>query len=164
MKEHPKAGESLARQNIAFSASDISTSLPTNYDDMIQKYQELKAALKEDTMDYVTYTSSVKRKRPSAPAPAPAPAPTPNPASVLSTATAPATRSSRKAVKSKAARKRDDEDDDNDDDEDDDGDNNDENDNISDEEWTGGPRKVDISGVNGNVGRVTRQRALMCSN
>ncbi|KAH0434471.1 hypothetical protein IEQ34_026829 [Dendrobium chrysotoxum] len=154
LKEHPKAGESLAKQNIAFSASDVSTSLPSNYDDMVQKYQELKTALKEDTMDYATYTSSVKRKRPPAPAPAPslAPAPSPGPAPT------PVTRSSRKAVQSRAARKKDD-DDDEDDDNDDDND-----DDFSDEEWTGGPRKLDYSGVNGSVGRVTRQRALMCSN
>ncbi|KAH0454103.1 hypothetical protein IEQ34_016027 [Dendrobium chrysotoxum] len=144
LKEHPKAGESLAKQNIAFSASDVSTSLPSNYDDMVQKYQELKTALKEDTMDYATYTSSVKRKRPPAPAPAPslAPAPSPGPAPT------PVTRSSRKAVQSRAARKKDDDDDeedDNDDDNDDD---------FSDEEWTGGPRKLDYSGVNGSVGRI----------
>lgn len=155
LKENPKAGESLARQNIAFCASDVSTSLPTSYNDMIQKYQELKTALKEDTMDYATYTSSVKRKRP----PAPAPTPAPNSAPVPSTAPTTATRSSRKAVKSRAARKREDDDEDGDDD-----DENDDNDDVSDEEWTGGPRKLNFSGVNGNVGRVTRQRALMCSN
>ncbi|XP_020600109.1 nipped-B-like protein A isoform X2 [Phalaenopsis equestris] len=169
LKEHPKAGESLSRQNIAFSASDVSTSLPTNYDDMIQKYKELKAALKEDTMDYATYTSTVKRKRPPTPAPVPNPAPNPasgpgpNPAPDRSPAPTPtpATRSSRRATRNRAARKRDeDDDDDDDDDEDDDEDGYD----VSDEEWTGGPRKLDFNGVNGNVGRVTRQRALMCSN
>ncbi|PKU66619.1 sister chromatid cohesion protein SCC2 isoform X2 [Dendrobium catenatum] len=154
LKEHPKAGESLARQNIAFSASDVSTSLPSNYDDMVQKYQELKTALKEDTMDYATYTSSVKRKRPPAPAPAPSLAPAPSPAP----APTPVTRSSRKTIQNRAARKKDDDDDD-DDDNDDDND-----DDFSDEEWTGGPRKLDYNGVNGSVGRVTRQRALMCSN
>ncbi|KAG0481441.1 hypothetical protein HPP92_012299 [Vanilla planifolia] len=64
LKEHPKAGESFCRQNVPFNSSDISTSSPTNYGEMLQKYQEFKAALKEDTMDYATYTSSIKRKAP----------------------------------------------------------------------------------------------------
>ncbi|KAJ4973297.1 hypothetical protein NE237_006471 [Protea cynaroides] len=38
--------------------------LPVSYEEVIERYQELKAVLKEDSVDYSTYTASVKRKRP----------------------------------------------------------------------------------------------------
>ncbi|KAK8961903.1 hypothetical protein KSP40_PGU005225 [Platanthera guangdongensis] len=78
LKEHPKTVESISRQNITFSASDVSTSFPTNYGDIVHKYQELKAALKDDAMDYVAYTSNIKRKRPPPAASSPTP-PRPKP-------------------------------------------------------------------------------------
>ncbi|KAJ4826096.1 Sister chromatid cohesion protein 2, partial [Turnera subulata] len=62
--EQPKPGEPLSRQNISFDISETSTSLPSSYQDLVQRYQEFKAALKEDTVDYNTYTANIKRKRP----------------------------------------------------------------------------------------------------
>ncbi|XP_039139288.1 sister chromatid cohesion protein SCC2 isoform X2 [Dioscorea cayenensis subsp. rotundata] len=64
LKEHPKVGETISRQNIPFNMSDISITLPTSYQEMVQKYQEFKTALREDTMDYTTYSANIKRKRP----------------------------------------------------------------------------------------------------
>ncbi|KAJ0980187.1 hypothetical protein J5N97_008442 [Dioscorea zingiberensis] len=64
LKEHPKGAEAISRQNIPFNISEVSISLPTSYQEMVEKYQEFKTALKEDTMDYTTYTSNIKRKRP----------------------------------------------------------------------------------------------------
>ncbi|XP_042498933.1 sister chromatid cohesion protein SCC2-like isoform X2 [Macadamia integrifolia] len=61
-----KPGEVLAKQNTPFNVSETSISLPTLYEEVIVRYQELKAALKEDTVDYSTYASNVKRKRPPA--------------------------------------------------------------------------------------------------
>uniref|UniRef100_A0A7N0VN42 Sister chromatid cohesion protein n=1 Tax=Kalanchoe fedtschenkoi TaxID=63787 RepID=A0A7N0VN42_KALFE len=62
--EHLKPGEALSRQSIPFDVSGICTMLPTNCQELIQRYQELKTALKEDTVDYSSYTVNVKRKRP----------------------------------------------------------------------------------------------------
>ncbi|CAL1392291.1 unnamed protein product [Linum trigynum] len=62
--EPPKPGENLSRQTVPFDVSDIRTSLPTTYQDLVQRYQDLKNALKEDTVDYATYTANIKRKRP----------------------------------------------------------------------------------------------------
>ncbi|CAL1357633.1 unnamed protein product [Linum trigynum] len=62
--EPPKPGENLSRQAVPFDVSDIRTSLPTTYQDLVQRYQDLKNALKEDTVDYATYTANIKRKRP----------------------------------------------------------------------------------------------------
>ncbi|KAJ6822204.1 nipped-B-like protein [Iris pallida] len=67
LKEHPKPGETISRQNVPFNISDISTDLPSSFQDMVQKYQEFKATLKDDTMDYATYTATINRKRPPAP-------------------------------------------------------------------------------------------------
>lgn len=83
--------------------------------------QEFKTLLREDSIDYVTYTSTVKRKRP-----------TPR-----------NSRSGRSAI-------------DRGDDGDDDGDD------YYDEDWTGGPRRLDFSGQRSNGGgRMTRQRMHM---
>ncbi|KAK6928115.1 Sister chromatid cohesion C-terminal domain [Dillenia turbinata] len=60
-----KSGDVLSRQNLPFNITDIHTNLPATYQELVQKYQEFKSALKEDTADYSTYTSSIKRKRPS---------------------------------------------------------------------------------------------------
>ncbi|CAI0454369.1 unnamed protein product, partial [Linum tenue] len=62
--EPPKPGENLSRQTVPFDVSDVRTSLPTTYQDLVQRYQDLKNALKEDTVDYATYTANIKRKRP----------------------------------------------------------------------------------------------------
>ncbi|KAF2313653.1 hypothetical protein GH714_012604 [Hevea brasiliensis] len=62
--EPPKSGEVLSRQNIPFDISETSTSVPSTYQDLVQRYQELKSALKEDAVDYSTYTANIKRKRP----------------------------------------------------------------------------------------------------
>ncbi|XP_020095025.1 nipped-B-like protein isoform X2 [Ananas comosus] len=121
LKEQPKPGETISKQNIPFNVSDTSISLPTSYQDMVQKYQEFKTLLREDSIDYVTYTSTVKRKRP-----------TPR-----------NSRSGRSAI-------------DRGDDGDDDGDD------YYDEDWTGGPRRLDFSGQRSNGGgRMTRQRMHM---
>ncbi|KAK6913333.1 HEAT repeat associated with sister chromatid cohesion protein [Dillenia turbinata] len=60
-----KSGEVLSRQNLPFNITDIHTNLPATHQELVQRYQEFKSALKEDTADYSTYTSSIKRKRPS---------------------------------------------------------------------------------------------------
>lgn len=62
--EPPKPGEAFSRQNIPFDMSQTGTSLPSTYQDLVQRYQEFKGALKEDTVDYSTYTANIKRKRP----------------------------------------------------------------------------------------------------
>ncbi|KAJ9564113.1 hypothetical protein OSB04_000079 [Centaurea solstitialis] len=60
----PKPGEFLSRQNIPFNVGEISITRPTTYQDILQRYQEFKNALKEDTVDYSVYTANIKRKRP----------------------------------------------------------------------------------------------------
>lgn len=62
--EPPKPGEPFSRQNVPFDISETSTNVPSTYQDLVQKYQEFKVALKEDTVDYTTYTANIKRKRP----------------------------------------------------------------------------------------------------
>ncbi|KAI8534081.1 hypothetical protein RHMOL_Rhmol10G0060800 [Rhododendron molle] len=59
-----KPGEVLSRQNISFNITEIRTELPTTHEEVLQRYQEFKTALKEDTVDYSTYTANIKRKRP----------------------------------------------------------------------------------------------------
>ncbi|KAK1297401.1 hypothetical protein QJS10_CPB15g01459 [Acorus calamus] len=59
-----RPGETLSRQNIPFNLGDVSINLPTSYSEMVEKYQDFKAALKDDTEDYATYTATLKRKRP----------------------------------------------------------------------------------------------------
>ncbi|XP_073005499.1 sister chromatid cohesion protein SCC2 [Typha latifolia] len=115
LKEQPKSGETLSKQNISFNISDTSISMPTCYQDMIQKYQEFKTLLREDAMDYVAYTATVKRKQP-----------TP--------------RNSRRGKSALAKGEDGDEDE------------------ANDEDWSGGPRRLDFSGQRSNGGRVTRQR------
>ncbi|TXG57919.1 hypothetical protein EZV62_015748 [Acer yangbiense] len=62
--EPQKPGDVLTRQNVSFDISDTRVSLPSTYEDLIQKYQEFKHALREDTIDYSVYTANIKRKRP----------------------------------------------------------------------------------------------------
>ncbi|PIA63024.1 hypothetical protein AQUCO_00200800v1, partial [Aquilegia coerulea] len=56
-----KQGESLSKQNISFNIGEAHISLPTSYKELIERYQEFKVALREDTVDYSIY--SAKRKR-----------------------------------------------------------------------------------------------------
>ncbi|RDX75201.1 Sister chromatid cohesion protein SCC2, partial [Mucuna pruriens] len=62
--EQPKLGEVISRQNIAFNIGEFQFSLPTSPQELAQKYQEFKHALREDTVDYKLYTANIKRKRP----------------------------------------------------------------------------------------------------
>lgn len=62
--EPPKSGEALSKQNIPFSIGDINTNLPSTSEELTNRYQEYKNALREDTVDYSTYTANIKRKRP----------------------------------------------------------------------------------------------------
>ncbi|KAK7271858.1 hypothetical protein RJT34_28101 [Clitoria ternatea] len=62
--EQPKSGEVISRQNIGFNIGESKFSLPTSPQELIQRYQEFKTALREDTVDYSLYTANIKRKRP----------------------------------------------------------------------------------------------------
>ncbi|GFY86985.1 PHD finger family protein [Actinidia rufa] len=59
-----KPGEVLSKQNIPFNISETRVDLPSTYEEVLQRYQEFKNALKEDTVDYSIYTANIKRKRP----------------------------------------------------------------------------------------------------
>ncbi|KAG9439816.1 hypothetical protein H6P81_019981 [Aristolochia fimbriata] len=59
-----KPGDILSKQSIPFVINESLISLPSTYNDMVVKYQEYKASLREDTVDYSTFTASIKRKRP----------------------------------------------------------------------------------------------------
>ncbi|KAL6498572.1 hypothetical protein OROHE_026513 [Orobanche hederae] len=61
--EPVKSGESLSRQNIPFSISDVSIDPPNTYEALLKTYQNFKNALREDTIDYSTYTASIKRRQ-----------------------------------------------------------------------------------------------------
>ncbi|MED6181067.1 hypothetical protein PIB30_015983 [Stylosanthes scabra] len=62
--ELPKPGEVISRQNIPFNLSETQFSVPSNPQELVQRYQEFKYALREDTVDYSLYTANIKRKRP----------------------------------------------------------------------------------------------------
>ncbi|KAK9118958.1 hypothetical protein Scep_017051 [Stephania cephalantha] len=59
-----KTGETLSKQNISFNTSEMPSDLPTLQKEVIERYQEFKAALKDDTIDYSVYIANIKRKRP----------------------------------------------------------------------------------------------------
>lgn len=59
-----KTGEVLTKQNIPFYITEMHIDLPTTHQELMQRYQEFKSALKEDTVDYSAYTANIKRKRP----------------------------------------------------------------------------------------------------
>lgn len=59
-----KPGEALSKQNIPFNTNETRIDLPINHQEVLQRYQEFKTALKEDTVDYSTYTANIKRRRP----------------------------------------------------------------------------------------------------
>ncbi|KAE8724835.1 Pearli, putative isoform 2 [Hibiscus syriacus] len=62
-----KPGEALTRQNIPFDIGETRTTLPSTNQELVQRYQEYKNALREDAIDYSTFTANIKRKRPPAP-------------------------------------------------------------------------------------------------
>ncbi|XP_059644870.1 sister chromatid cohesion protein SCC2 [Cornus florida] len=62
--EPPKPGDVLTRQNMPFNVSETRINLPTTYQEVSERYQEFKSALKDDTVDYSIYTANIKRKRP----------------------------------------------------------------------------------------------------
>ncbi|XP_022144453.1 sister chromatid cohesion protein SCC2 isoform X2 [Momordica charantia] len=62
--EPPKPGEFLSKQNVPFDVSETCTTLPTTYQEFMQRYQDFKSTLRDDTFDYSTYTANIKRKRP----------------------------------------------------------------------------------------------------
>ncbi|KAK4393180.1 Sister chromatid cohesion protein SCC2 [Sesamum angolense] len=51
-------------QSIPFDTSDVNIGPPHSYEDLSRRYQDFKNALREDTIDYSTYTANIKRKRP----------------------------------------------------------------------------------------------------
>ncbi|KAF7851562.1 hypothetical protein BT93_L3652 [Corymbia citriodora subsp. variegata] len=59
-----KPGEVLSKQNIPFNISGIHTDLPSTSQEVMERYQEFKSALREDTVDYSAYTANIKPKRP----------------------------------------------------------------------------------------------------
>ncbi|XP_022750718.1 sister chromatid cohesion protein SCC2-like isoform X2 [Durio zibethinus] len=59
-----KSGDVLSRQNLPFDVSETHRTLPSTNRDMVQRYQEYKNALREDTIDYSTFTANIKKKRP----------------------------------------------------------------------------------------------------
>ncbi|RVW30416.1 Sister chromatid cohesion protein SCC2 [Vitis vinifera] len=59
-----KTGEVLTKQNIPFYITEMHIDSPTTHQELMQRYQEFKSALKEDTVDYSAYTANIKRKRP----------------------------------------------------------------------------------------------------
>ncbi|CAJ2665786.1 unnamed protein product [Trifolium pratense] len=61
--EPPKPGDVFSKQNVPFNICESQFSLPTCPQELIQRYQEFKNALKEDTVDYSLYTANIKRKR-----------------------------------------------------------------------------------------------------
>ncbi|XAR51675.1 hypothetical protein NMG60_11006373 [Bertholletia excelsa] len=62
--EPPKPGEALSRQSIPFNIGQMHIDPPTTYQEVLQRYQEFKNALKEDTIDYAVYTANIKRRAP----------------------------------------------------------------------------------------------------
>ncbi|XP_022998261.1 sister chromatid cohesion protein SCC2 isoform X2 [Cucurbita maxima] len=62
--EPPKPGEFLSKQNVPFDISDTCTTLPTTYQEFMQRYQDFKSTLRDDAFDYSAYTVNIKRKRP----------------------------------------------------------------------------------------------------
>ncbi|ESQ41527.1 hypothetical protein EUTSA_v10012417mg [Eutrema salsugineum] len=59
-----KPGDPLSKQSVAFDLSETRTDLPSTYQDLVERYQEYKNSMREDTLDYTIYSTNVKRKRP----------------------------------------------------------------------------------------------------
>uniref|UniRef100_K3ZPX8 Sister chromatid cohesion protein n=1 Tax=Setaria italica TaxID=4555 RepID=K3ZPX8_SETIT len=64
LKEPPKTGETLSKQNVPFNIGNNNISLPSCLQDVASVYQDFKTVLREDSMDFGMYTPSVQRKRP----------------------------------------------------------------------------------------------------
>ncbi|XP_047314760.1 sister chromatid cohesion protein SCC2 [Impatiens glandulifera] len=62
-----KPGETLSKQNIPINIGEPHIVQPCTYEEVLQRYQEFKNAMKEDTIDYAIYTANIKPKRPAAP-------------------------------------------------------------------------------------------------
>ncbi|XP_078180180.1 PHD finger family protein isoform X2 [Carex rostrata] len=63
IREPPKPGETVSKQNIPLNITDIRTELPSQVEDMVQLYQEYKTVLRDDSIDYAMFTASVPKKR-----------------------------------------------------------------------------------------------------
>ncbi|KAH9304417.1 hypothetical protein KI387_008821 [Taxus chinensis] len=61
--EPVKSGEPFSRQNIQFSVKDTPIEVPKTVSKMLAQYQEFKRLLKEDSVDYSTYTANIPKKR-----------------------------------------------------------------------------------------------------
>eukprot|EP01018_Ginkgo_biloba_P006884 Gb_05661 [translate_table: standard] len=57
-----KSGEVLSKQSIPFSIKDTPIS-STTIRQMLEQYQDFKRSLKEDSVDYSTYTANISKKR-----------------------------------------------------------------------------------------------------
>nr|CAB3455479.1 unnamed protein product [Digitaria exilis] len=64
LKEPPKSGETLSKQNVPFNIGNNNMSLPNCLQDVASVYQDFKTVLREDSMDFSVYTPSVQKKRP----------------------------------------------------------------------------------------------------
>ncbi|TVU40275.1 hypothetical protein EJB05_13731 [Eragrostis curvula] len=64
LKEPPKPGETLSKQNAPFNIGNNNIHLPTCLQDVASVYQDFKTLLREDTMDFGVYSATVQRKRP----------------------------------------------------------------------------------------------------
>uniref|UniRef100_A0A0D3GLG5 Sister chromatid cohesion protein n=1 Tax=Oryza barthii TaxID=65489 RepID=A0A0D3GLG5_9ORYZ len=64
LKDPPKSGETISKQNIPLNISNTNTSLPSCPQDAACVYQDFKTVLREDTVDYGMYTVSAQKKRP----------------------------------------------------------------------------------------------------
>ncbi|GJN10527.1 hypothetical protein PR202_ga28626 [Eleusine coracana subsp. coracana] len=64
LKELPKSGETLSKQNVPFNIGNNNINLPSCLQDVASVYQDFKTVLREDTMDFGTYSATVQRKRP----------------------------------------------------------------------------------------------------
>ncbi|XP_065855579.1 sister chromatid cohesion protein SCC2 isoform X2 [Euphorbia lathyris] len=159
--EPPKPGEVFSKQNIPFDISETSTSMSSTYQDLLQRYQDFKVALKEDALDYTSYTANIKRKRPTPKKMKQVPVRTNMNADDDDDEerTGGARRvgvsarkgsNSRVRVRRKTNMSSDDDDDDDDDDIDDDDD--------DDDDFMGGARKLGGSVRRGSTTRVLRQR------
>uniref|UniRef100_A0A0D9WUQ6 Sister chromatid cohesion protein n=1 Tax=Leersia perrieri TaxID=77586 RepID=A0A0D9WUQ6_9ORYZ len=64
LKDPPKSGETISKQNIPLNISNTNTTLPSSHQDVARVYQDFKTVLREDTVDYGMYTVSTQKKRP----------------------------------------------------------------------------------------------------
>ncbi|WVZ61503.1 hypothetical protein U9M48_011364 [Paspalum notatum var. saurae] len=64
LKEPPKSGETLSKQNVPFNIGNDNISLPSCLQDVASVYQDFKTVMREDSMDFAMYTPVVQRKRP----------------------------------------------------------------------------------------------------